>query len=105
MSIAQTILQQLGGNMFLVMTGAKNLIDTGNGLQFSLPSNFASRGINRVMVDLEDNDTYTVRFLKVRGIKFNKIEERELVYCEDLKKVFTETTGLDTTIGAIRRAS
>lgn len=35
-TIAQTILTQLGGNRFLAMTGAKQLVDLGNGLQFAI---------------------------------------------------------------------
>ena len=35
-TIAQTILTQLGGNRFLAMTGAKDLVNTGKGLQFAI---------------------------------------------------------------------
>ncbi len=35
-TIAQTILTQLGGNRFLAMAGAKQLVDLGNGLQFAI---------------------------------------------------------------------
>ena len=34
--IANTILQQLGGHGFTVMTGSRNYINLGNGLQMSL---------------------------------------------------------------------
>ena len=36
MSIAKTILEQLGGNKFRVMTGAKNLMGFENGLVMKL---------------------------------------------------------------------
>ena len=34
--VANTILQQLGGHGFAVMTGSRNFISLGNGLQMSL---------------------------------------------------------------------
>ena len=40
MSIAQTILQQLGGNAFVAMTGSRNLLDCGSSLRFNLPRIF-----------------------------------------------------------------
>ena len=40
--IANTILQQLGGNGFTVMTGSRNYINLGNGLQMSLARNKTS---------------------------------------------------------------
>ena len=40
--IANTILQQLGGHGFTVMTGSRNYINLGNGLQMSLARNKTS---------------------------------------------------------------
>ena len=40
--IAQTILQQIGGHKFTVMTGSKDFIDLGNGLLMSLSRNKTS---------------------------------------------------------------
>lgn len=95
-TIAKTILQQLGGNKFIVMTGAKTLVDHGNGLSFKLPSNFATGGINYVKITLEPSDEYTVEFGKLRGLKYTVIETVEGVYCDMLQDVFTSATGLDT---------
>ena len=39
MNIPNVILQQLGGNKFLAMTGAKNLVGDGNTLRMTLPRN------------------------------------------------------------------
>ncbi|EIP9270516.1 hypothetical protein LT886_002400, partial [Salmonella enterica] len=51
--IAVEILNQLGGNKFIAMTGAKNFVwlEKG-GLIFKLPSNFARNGINLVRIKL-----------------------------------------------------
>ncbi|ELO20746.1 hypothetical protein SEEE0116_09994, partial [Salmonella enterica subsp. enterica serovar Enteritidis str. 648900 1-16] len=48
--VATEILNQLGGNCFIAMTGAKNFAyfdeDGECGLSFRLPSKFAMNGIN-----------------------------------------------------------
>ena len=95
-TIAQTILQQLGGNKFIVMTGAKNFMDLGNGLSFKLPSNFATNGINYVKVTLQPSDDYTVEFGKLRGVKYTALKTVDGIYCDVLQDLFTRTTGLDT---------
>lgn len=40
--IAETILQQLGGNKFVVMTGAKNFVALENGIKFNIGRNARS---------------------------------------------------------------
>ena len=62
--VAQTILQQLGGRMFIAMTGARHLTSSEGGLAFKLPSNFATDGINHVIIRLNWRDTYDVTFGK-----------------------------------------
>jgi hypothetical protein len=94
MTVANTILEQLGGGKFRVMTGAKNFTGDDNSLTFHLPSNFATKGINIVKVILDATDTYTVEFSKLRAMKLTAIASRDDVYCFDLQRVFTEVTGL-----------
>lgn len=97
MEVANTILQQLGGRRFGIMTGAKNFIATEDGLSFRLPSNFASKGINAVRVDLiKCSDTYLLTFIKVRGTKITIVEMVTNVYCDQLQEIFTAQTGLQT---------
>ena len=43
--IAKTILQQMGRYRFAVMTGSKNFVDLGNGLQMCLAQTKASAPI------------------------------------------------------------
>jgi len=97
-AIAMTILAQLGGNRFTAMTGAKQFGDTGNGLSFRLPSNFATKGINHVKIELNDLDLYDITFTKIRGMKVTVIAEASGIYCDMLRDVFTKATGLDTSL-------
>lgn len=98
MNIASTILAQLGGNRFTAMTGAKNLTTDGQSLSFRLPANFARDGVNLVTVRLDPSDTYTVQFRKVRGLNVRELGEVSDVYADNLRRVFTERTGLDCTL-------
>lgn len=59
-SVAQTILQQLGGNQFVAMTGAKNLVATDNGLRLDFGKN-ASQA-NQLKITLRGDDTYDMEF-------------------------------------------
>lgn len=93
-TIAQTILQQLGGNRFLAMTGAKNLVGMGTGLYFSLPRG-AKNKANRVSIIL-DGDLYTVRFMAIRGTNIAECGTFDMIYGDRLAALFTEQTGLDT---------
>ena len=84
--IANTILQQLGGHGFTVMTGSRNYINLGNGLQIILD---------------EDTDTYTMYFYrqtltKYADIKVKEIAKYEGVYFDMLQQIFTDVTGLYT---------
>lgn len=94
--VAQTILQQLGGNRFCVMTGAKNFVGGENTLQFKLPARFAKQGINVVKVTLNALDLYDVEFGKLWGVNYKVIETVEGLYFDMLQKTFKDITGLDT---------
>lgn len=94
--VADTILAQLGARRFLVMTGARDLVATGTGLQFKLPANFAKDGVNMVRVDLAPSDTYTVTVGRFRALDFKEKASEELVFCDQLQAAFTRLTGLDT---------
>ncbi len=106
MTIAQTILQQLGGNRFIAMTGAKNFVDDGYTLRMTLPRN-ASKA-NRLYITLDFDDTYTMRFfrytaprLNTKKFTFSKEKVTEVktikgVYCDMLQERFTEVTKMYT---------
>jgi hypothetical protein len=101
MEIANTILSQIGGRQMASMTGAKNFVAIDQGLQFKLPSNFAKDGINCVRVVLDPCDTYTVTFLKVRGTSCQQIASYDDTYCDQLRGLFEEVTGLRTSLTAV----
>ena len=97
--VAKTILEQLGGKRFVVMTGAKTLTSHPEGaLSFRLPGGggFTKGGINYVKVQLNALDTYDVSFLKLRGANVKHIAEEKDVYADKLQEVFRLHTGLET---------
>lgn len=94
LTVAKTILQQLGGNRFTVMTGAKNYVGSDNTLSFRLPK--ANRKINGVTIILEPSDTYKVEFVRIVKFERRVVETCENVYCDSLQDVFTRVTGLYT---------
>jgi len=97
LQIAKTILEQLGGHQFVVMTGAKNLTSLGNGLSFKLPgAGFTKNGINYVKIILDPSDTYTVEFGRTRGTEYKIINTLNDIYFDVLQEVFTRETGLNT---------
>lgn len=93
-AIAQNILAQLGGNRFIAMTGAKQLVALPTGLQFSFPRS-AKNKANKVAIRLV-GDLYTVNFFSARGITIVDRREFEMIYGDRLAAIFTEQTGFDT---------
>lgn len=94
--VAETILAQLGGNRFLVMTGAKDLLGDENSLGMRIGKN--SKGVNKVRVRLTPADLYDVEFFYVRGTAFRVVSSAEGIYAEDLRRVFEAHTGLATSL-------
>ncbi len=96
LDVAHTILQQLGGRRFIAMTGAKNFTSSEVGLNFKIPSGTAHCNINLVSIVLKPNDTYTVTFMKTRGLDVAVVQEHDMVHCDQLEGLFVRTTGLLT---------
>ena len=96
--IANTILAQLGGNRFIVMTGARQFVAIELGLVFTLPARLAKLGINKVRVELAASDTYTMTALKVNARQGDAIEvlQESGVYCDQLEQTFEDLTGVYT---------
>jgi len=92
--VARTIVQQLGGNKFLAMTGAKNFAAEKDSVKFSIPK--AKDSINRVTIQLTPKDTYDVSFHRVIGANIKEVAHLEDIYADQLQEVFTRHTGLDT---------
>lgn len=98
MTASTTILQQLGGSRFIAMTGASNFLGDTASLSFKLPRGIKT-AITHVVVTLAADDTYTVEFLKcnLRAKVYRQVVAEVVgVYADNLQRVFTHHTGLDT---------
>ncbi len=89
MTVAKTILDQLGGGRLVAMTGAKGFIGSENALSFKIGRN--AKAVNAVRVVLEPSDTYTVQFFGRMGKLKAEVSD---VYVENLCKVFETNTGM-----------
>ena len=95
MSVAKTILSQLGGNKFRVMTGAKNFLDHGNALSMRIGRN--SSNSNYLKVSLNSMDLYDVHFSKLtRKFEEKSVKEYNDVYADSLVEIFESHTGMHT---------
>jgi len=83
MTVAKTILSQLGGSQFVALTGAKNLVASKDTLALKVGRN--SKGVTHVRVRLDPSDTYTVTFLKARAGEIKTLHEVSDVYCDALR--------------------
>ena len=104
MTVAETILQQLGGHRFRAMTGAHSFTSDRDTLVFKIPR--AKSGIKAVRITLDPSDTYTVTFFKqarAPSFKVTVVKEIDGVYADQLRDVFTEATGLYTSLGTMGR--
>ena len=97
MEFANIIIQQLGGQRFKIMTGAKFFVAdaAGQSLTFKIGSG-AKDGINIVKVTLTPADLYDIEFMKARGLTVTSKGKTEGLYAEQLCAVFTGATGFDT---------
>jgi hypothetical protein len=100
MEVAKTILEQLGGNKFLVMTGAKDLVALESGLRFKLGRKFFTVRLNQF-------DTYdlTLSTFSMKTLEHKIIDENTGVYVSDLRNMFTAMTGLYCTLGTMGGAA
>lgn len=96
MTVAKTILDQMGGTRFVTMTGAKNFVGGENSLSFSLPK--ANHKIKKVIITLNDNDLYDISFgyINKKKLEWVEVAKEYDVYNDMLQQVFTMKTGLYT---------
>lgn len=95
MTVANTILAQLGGARFKMMTGAKNFVGGADMLMFAIGTG-AKNKINKVRITLTADDLYNVEFFNIRGVNVKNIKKVEGVYFDMLQEVFTDATGFFT---------
>jgi hypothetical protein len=99
-NVAQTILAQLGGNRFLAMTGAKDLVGGSDMLRLRLPRGAAKGGITHVGVRLDGNDEYMIEAGKynAKRLEVVPVTRADGVQAAELRAAFTTITGLDTSL-------
>lgn len=92
--IAAEILNQLGGNRFVAMVGAKDFSVSESAVSFKIGSN--SKKIFAVRIALTAMDDYKVSFYKwTNKSKAEFCEEGfEGIYCGQLQEVFEHATGM-----------
>jgi hypothetical protein len=100
-SIAATILEQLGGGRFQVMTGAKDLtfgeVEGKPFLQFRIGRNGSKANI--IVVELDaGRDLYNMKFLQLRKMELKELESYNGIFFDQLQELFTEYTGLYTSL-------
>lgn len=111
--IARNLYDALGGNKFVMMTGAYNPValndQPGGGLQIDLKAR-NPKGINRLRVIVDyDTDTLIVEFWKITRHTWLDSKTPEPVYktdgidVGDLRELFTRVTGLQTSLGTLGR--
>lgn len=97
MTTALEILKQLGGNKFLVMTGSKNLVSTGEGLRMTLTRN--KIGAKYLDITLTSLDLYLMKFYSVdKDLNLKVKAEFDGIYNDMLQSIFTKVTGLNTSL-------
>ncbi len=93
MSIAKEILDQLGGNKFIAMTGAHNLATDGNNLCLKFKG---SNKANYLRITLTAMDTYIMEFAKITPKNVYWHSKQDGIYNDMLQPLFTKVTGLQT---------
>jgi hypothetical protein len=94
--IAKVIFSQLGGHKFAYMVGARLLATIDKGLQFHLSKNV--NNYKCVTIRVNDEDLYDINFIKWDRNYNSTHNEVKGVQAENLQRVFTEHTGLKTTL-------
>lgn len=99
MSKQEIMMEQLGGHKMRVMTGATGFMTEGdNILRFSFKGNVKTG--NKCRLILEADDTYTMEFYawNRRSLDCKKVAAFDGLFNWDLKRVFTQQTGLYVTL-------
>ena len=96
MTVATTILGQLGGQRFIAMTGARNIVGDVKLLSFKLPTR--GKNPNVVVITLNAQDTYDIEFGRLRKFSYTILDQVKSVYADSLRAVFEAKTGLRTSL-------
>jgi len=93
--VAQEIIRQLG-NITLSMLGANRLLahdEQRGALGFRIKG---SRKVNYIKITLNGLDLYDIEFGKIKRYDYDVVNTVENVYCDQVKDIIEENTGLFT---------
>ena len=97
LKVAETILEQLGGIQFRMMTGAKNFGGTEDSLSMRIGRN--SSNSNYLKITLNMMDLYDMEFCKLTRMGEKKsVKEYNNVYNDMMTDIFTKHTGMYTSL-------
>lgn len=96
LTVSKTILSQLGGNGFIILTGSKNFVGSDNALSFKVGSN--AKKVTHVRIVLNALDLYDVTYMYVRGTTVKTVATSEGISCDQLQDDFEAETGLFVTM-------
>ena len=96
LTVAKTILEQLGGKKFCAMTGAKNLVGDENSLSMRIGRN--SSNSNYLKITLNSMDTYDMKFYRLWRFEEKSVTEYNNIYNDMLTDTFTAHTGMYTSL-------
>jgi hypothetical protein len=99
LTVAKTILEQLGGEHFVAMTGSKDFVGTEDSLTFKVGSN--PKHVGHVRVTQTPDDLYAVTFFR----KGKAPQIMDGICCDILQELFTDNTGLYISIAALMAAA
>lgn len=97
--VATTILNQLGGQRFVAMVGAKDMGYSSNSISMKIMRN--AKKVTHVTITYDHaKDLYNIKFSNwnARKFDFTTLKEIEGVYCDQLKEIFESNTGLYTSL-------
>ena len=90
-SVAQTILNQLGGmKRLVVMTGAYNFVASTNAVSFRIKN----RKVNYIKITLNGKDLYDVKFSRIFNYQEKVVAELNDIYFDQLIPIFEQNTGM-----------
>lgn len=95
--IADTIIAQLGGRQFIMLTGSKNFGFDEKGLSFRVGTN--EKRVTHVKIDYDGGaDAYDVYFYSLRGTDLRVVAEHHGIFSDQLQDLFENATGLYVTL-------
>lgn len=103
--VAATILTQLGGHRFIAMPGSNNFSygTTAEGNDCFVCHLTKNKSTAKYLsITLMVDDTYTMKFSKTnKAYDIIIVNETAGVYYDQLQDIFTEVTGLNTSLGTM----